>query len=433
MRNEKDNLKAGIFVSAGLIIFFASIFVLSDIKSWTTSMQSVEVRYDLSDGVQGLINGAAVTLGDQEIGSVTSIEDRYTTIDNQSRVTAKLVTLSLPMSYNIFQDATIELVPPLVGTGTRINIRSVGSGKKYIPHSRKGSIPINGGIKSSDIANEMTKSVGIEDRQRRQIQRIIDNLENMTNVVNQQGPLLMTSAKGMFKQTAPIIENMQESSDQLTSLLIKANAMAELFNKRSGIWYDRLDHITASVEDTTKQVQQTAMTVNKFVIEKDSKFRQTIDGIHSLVKKLEDETITHVNQVIASSKKTMNNWNESSLIINEILVGQRPVIERILANAQLSTDQLNLAATEIRRSPWRLLYTPTSGELETDNLYDASRSFAQAAGALEAATTSIKEIVSKTDVSKPRLEKMLKNLDKLYEKYDVAEKTFWKAIEKHKK
>ncbi len=433
MRNDKDNLKAGIFVSVGLIIFFTTIFVLSDIKSWTTSMQAVKVRYHLSDGVQGLKNGAAVTLGDQEIGSVISIRDLYTDIDNESRVTGKLVSLSIPKSYNIFQDATIELVPPLVGTGTRINIRSVGSSTKYISTPHKDSVPINGGIKSSDLANEMTKSMGIGNTQRRQIQRIIENLENMTNVVNQQGPLLMTKAEGMFTQTGPIIEKLQVSSDQLSSLLKKANTMTEQFNKRSGVWYDRVDEITASAQNTTQQVQQTATTINKLVIEKDNKLRQTIDNIHSLVKKLEDETISNVNDVIVKSKRMMDNWNASSLEVKQLLVGQRPVIERIFANAQLATDQLNLAAVEIRRSPWRLLYTPSEGELETDNLYDASRSFAQAAGALEAATASIKQIVKKTDVSKPRLEKMLQNLDKLYKKYDDAEKTFWEAIKKHKK
>jgi hypothetical protein len=109
-------------------------------------------------------------------------------------------------------------------------------------------------------------------------------------------------------------------------------------------------------------------------------------------------------------------------------VGQRPVLERMVANLQLSADQLKLATIEIRRSPWRLLYKPDEKELETDNLYDAARSFALAAGTLDAATQSLQAVAEKTPNDQAKIEEMVKHLEALYERFEEAEAEFWKAL-----
>ncbi len=429
MRNDKDHIKAGIFVAGGLFLFFVSIFILSDFKSFTTRMQEVRVSYLLSDGVQGLKEGAAVTLGDQDVGTVLGIEDVIRNEGGQVRVTGKLVRIWIPENYNIYGDAIIELVPPLVGSGTKINIRSVGRVGPYT----LDSTPIVGSIRGSGLADEMTESMGIGDTQRKQIRQIIANLQGVTRMLNKQSPALIQKATGMMTRAGPVIKELKGTSVQLKALLEKSNLALAHFNQRSQLWYDRVDTITGAAADTTQKIQKTVTTLNKIITDKDPKIRQSIDHIHGLVKQLEDKTLKNVDQIVLSSKAAVANLKQSAEEIKQLLVGQSPVIRRIIANAQLSSDQLSLAAVEIRRSPWRLLYSPSTSELETDNLYDAARSFAQAAGALDAATDSIKQIVTKSDIAKPRLEKMLKELQQLYAKYSIAETTFWDAIEKHKK
>lgn len=100
-----------------------------------------------------------------------------------------------------------------------------------------------------------------------------------------------------------------------------------------------------------------------------------------------------------------------------------------MANLQLTGDQLKLAAIEVRRSPWRLLYSPSKKELETDNLYDAARSFALAASTLEGSIASLKEVTADTPEDRARIEQMNAYLDKLYGRFREAEQAFWRELE----
>jgi len=97
------------------------------------------------------------------------------------------------------------------------------------------------------------------------------------------------------------------------------------------------------------------------------------------------------------------------------------------------SDQLKLASIEIRRSPWRLLYTPTEKELETDNLYDAARSFALAAGDISTTADALHAIVQRyegdVDPNDPNLKVMLDNLHATFEKMSAAEKKFFDALD----
>ena len=95
----------------------------------------------------------------------------------------------------------------------------------------------------------------------------------------------------------------------------------------------------------------------------------------------------------------------------------------------LGTTNSCVSAIEVRRSPWRLLYKPDKKELETDNLYDAARSFAMAASAVDSATQSLEAIQLDSNEADPELlEKMLENLRALFDRYTDAESTFWEAL-----
>ena len=136
-----------------------------------------------------------------------------------------------------------------------------------------------------------------------------------------------------------------------------------------------------------------------------------------------------ITQALDVAMRAVENVKVSTQEIRTLVVGQRPVLERALANAQLTTDQLKLAAIEIRRSPWRLLYKPSDTELESDNLYDAARSFAQAAGALDSAALSVRAISEHAGGGDERLTKMIEHLEQLYVEYEKAETRFWNALE----
>ena len=95
---------------------------------------------------------------------------------------------------------------------------------------------------------------------------------------------------------------------------------------------------------------------------------------------------------------------------------------------------LNAAAKEIRRNPWRLLAKPSEKEERTQNIYDATRAFAEGAEQLDDALVRLKALRQarpdgvKTD--DPELLKIRKHLKTTFEKFRKAEDSLWKEVAK---
>jgi hypothetical protein len=108
------------------------------------------------------------------------------------------------------------------------------------------------------------------------------------------------------------------------------------------------------------------------------------------------------------------------------------VLERTIANFRLASDQIKLATIEVRRSPWRLLYSPTDKELATDQIYDAARSFSLAADALNSTADSLQAVLDRygnqVKAEDPNFKLMLDNLRQTFEKFSQAENKFWEAL-----
>src|SRR5688500_15303236 len=118
MRPERDNFKAGLFVIAGAVLALVVIFGLADLERLLERTQEVRGSYGLGEGLQGVEEGRAVTLGDQPVGQVAAIEDVRE--EGSGRVIGKLMVLEIPDRYKLYQDAQIDLRKPPLGGGTRV-------------------------------------------------------------------------------------------------------------------------------------------------------------------------------------------------------------------------------------------------------------------------------------------------------------------------
>lgn len=400
MTLERDNLKAGIFVLAGIIIALIFVFMLSNIDSWFVKTQRIKVAYALGDGLKGLKIGATVTLGDTPIGQVVNIADKKKPGTRQ--VIGKVVTAEIPTSIPIFQNAVFELAAPPLGSGTKLNIRNVGAGQPYAPKTH-----IDGSIASSQLANDFVKQMGIEEHQRQRIRKIIDNVAKITTELSDAAPQVTDDLR-------LLISDLRKASQDIKMILADINS-------RRTEWFSHMDNITANADEVITDARD-------LIHDKAPAMRQTIDNMHDITHELRTRTLDQVTKALAKADTAVDNVKMVSTDLKAFVTGQRPVLERAIANAQLTTDQLKLAAIEVRRSPWRLLYQPDDRELETDNLYDAARSFALAAGTLDSATRSLRTVAEKQPDNTAEIEKMLDYLEQLFSKFEQAESAFWKAL-----
>ena len=414
MTMQRDNVKAGLFVLSGIVLTFAVILALTDVEELFEQHQAVTVMYQLSDGLQGLKQDADVTLGDVPVGSVEKIED--VTAADTGRVIAKQVTISLPNRYEFYQDAQIELKVPLIGTGTKLNIRSVGQNIPYEP-----GMTIAGDLSPNPLAAQLVEELGIRDRQRAQFQAIVANIESITAIVRQDMPQISRKLKDVMTRAGQIMVRADESIDNLQAASADVRQVLADVRQQRSVWLDRVGRITESADQTISDVRD-------LVREKRPAIRQTIDNVAGATERFHQQTMDQVDAAIAKATIAMENLKVATTDVKSLVIGQRPVLERALANAQLTTDQLKLASIEIRRSPWRLLYEPDDKELETDNLYDAARSFALAAGTLNATAQSLTAYAAHRPNDTQQTGKMLDYLQAIFAKFEVAETSFWKAL-----
>ena len=388
MTGERDNIKAGIFVLLTVALGLVVVIVLgsSTFRTLLKSQQTVKVYYPLEIGLQGLTEGAEVSLGDVKIGTVERISDVADSAQPR-RIVGKVATFMVPAEYQLYWNTQVELLVPVLGSATTLNIRSVGDNTPYDPeapmpqelrdevhddemkeHLPPGALP--GNIASS-LTRNLLHSLGWEDEQSKQLKNIMTNVSSMSDD-------LRTKVTSVGKKASSALTRLDEMLADTQTLVRKVNA-------RRNKWLDHLDHITENSDAGTKTLRE-----------------------------LIDQNAGQIANMLAD--------------LHDLVAGQRPVIERTMANMHLASEQLKLTTIEVRRAPWRLLYEPGKTELETDNLYDSARSFAQAAASVEATVASIRSLDSDS-VAAQRLDKLLKYLEALQTSFQKAEEQFWKDLE----
>ncbi len=417
MNQQRDNIKAGLFVLGGAVLMLVCVLILSDLEHLIEGRQSVTVYYPLGDGLRGLKVGAPVTLGDESVGTVTTIRDRVESeAGGPQRVVGKVVVVSIPERYQIYDNAWVEMVVPALGSGTRLNIRSVGDGRPYDPQEA-----LEGRLAGSLLTENLVRDMGIEDRQREQIRGIIANVEAITATIRQDLPGITAAGRKLLEDAGPLITDARAITARTNDAVDDIAELTAEVRKRATPWLERIDTITVAVE-------RSLVSLRGLIEDKGPALGETIDNAKAITAGVKDRALDQVITALESAAVALAHFRESAGEVRALAAGQRPVIERALANAQLTTAQLKLAAIEIRRSPWRLLYEPDDHELDTDNLYDAARSFALAAGALDAAAQSL-QAVSALEGGEDQVREKLAYLQAIFERFEQAEKGFWKALE----
>jgi len=360
---QRNNLKAGVFVVAGGLGLLAAVLLLADLRSWLERRQQVHVIYRLSDGLQGLRSGAVVTLGGEPVGQVLSITDALAPVDDPQRVVGKVVTFELPRRYRLYENAHVELVVPALGTGTSLNVRSVGTGVPL----REGQ-PLQGTLAGSLLTANLLRDAGIEDDQRRQIREILANLRNLSATLSRDVPAMTASLNTLLTEAQPAVREAQQVVSELKQACASVNTVLAQVKDHSQQWVQNIDATSASAASAAGR-------------------------------------------------------------LDTVLAAGQPLIARALASLETTAAQLKLASIEIRRSPWRLLYKPSNRELESENVYDAARSFALAADSLDSAAVSLNSLRQSGAAADQDVNQMLQHLQQLFSRFEQAEGQLWQALQ----
>jgi len=380
-RKKKNELTAGLFVVAALVLMLGVILWLGASGLFKTRGQLVSFYVPLSGGSIGVIDGAIVTVGDAEIGRVVSVREEIGKgrCLYQVRIERKDIQIK--------SDGKAMVVSPPVGSA-KIVITEIGTADTLADDEHP--IMLSGGL------DQAMASIG----------QAADNLKDILEKIKLE--LNAHESTTLLYKIHMILSEMAEASTDVKAIVKSIRRETDAADPKSLLakTHRGMDDITTITADARTKMPETLTALTELM----TKLRKTGDEVFEIVKDF---------HVVSSEVKG-------------IVVVNRGRIDELIDNMTVVSANLKATSKEIRRSPWKLIHKPEPGEIHSQNISDAARAFLggaeqldQALMKLDALAKAHPEGIPKDD---PQLKKIRKQLEESFTKFNKAEQTLWKEI-----
>ena len=416
---RRNNVRAGFFTLASLVLFFATLVVLNGdwLRAILGNYNRYTVKFDLLDGVGGLNIGSEVRVGGLVRGSVTEINlvglsevqsgtSGSETTSPSSGTAAGSITPSAMVKFQVDED--IELwsnsvairTASILGGGSWINISTVGG-----PNQTTPAPTIMNGTRASLLAADgsatfpatpgdglLTTMVGSQNSVT--TRQILQNVSSMTGFLDQQ-------IEPMF-------------TNDIEPAMADARAIMSDVRNDYGDWSGKIDNSLDSVEAAAAGLDESMQSANATVEEVRADVRliselvkrntgliddaianlkiMTEDGV-AITHRFKDETLSKVDDALDAGMIAITDMSQILRTIDFEVTASLPSVRSFLQDVLVASGEMKLATIEIRRSPWRILYKPSPGELGNENLFAAARDFTIAASEVRVAAQSFQSVM----------------------------------------
>jgi ABC-type transporter Mla subunit MlaD len=423
---SRNNVVAGLFVVGAMALAVAMSVAVSGVQKRLIATRPYTVEFDVADGAAGLQVGSPVLLGGQEVGRVTAIG-----FDPPGGVPERVaVSIVVRSTISLYEDAWVFLERPLLGSMSSINFARVG-GRADPAHPERPAAKAlaDGGALHGTIAPPaFLAQAGFGPEQAKQVQKIFTDVEDAVGK-------LKTMTQKVDDQLEPSLKSFRTSLEDVNSLTADAR------KRWSEVWSGQVDSVLSKADKAADQLNATLGDADKLVQET----RKTLDenrpalersltNIDQAMKRLNEEAVGKLADALDTGKAGAEEFKTLSHEARQVMQQEMPNVEKILGNFRLAADQIKLMSVELRRSPWRLLYSPKTKELEAELFYDAARTYAEAVSDLRAAGESLEAAAKAGSDGGPMTDRetlthMGERLQEAFGRYKEAEKDLLKRME----
>ncbi len=398
MSKERNALKAGLFIVLSTVLIVAVIIAIKGVGRFTEERVTRTVSFKLTDDIGGLRIGDDVRVGGAKVGNVQSIEFVGLDTDNPHIE----VAFTTPAKFKLREQAKMGIQVTLTGAPS-LNIEALGSGKEYTQSDLIPGRP--------DPKNALLASLG------------------------EAGP----DIAGMAKDARLAVADIRQQT------VPKANAALDSF-KGTG------DTATALVSDVKSQIPPAVEKYNDVTVKTGTMMQSVTDMIGpsttdwkglianlntasgsikdqlpGMLTKLEG-TIDGAQKAMEEIQKTVKNTTELSDSLKQVVGRNESKLEGIIVSLKTTGDNLKAASSEIRRSPWRLLYKPAPNEVANLNVYDSARQFAEGANELNDAASALRDALKTGGSTEKDVQEMMSRLEKSFSNFKQVEGKLWSEV-----
>ncbi|MFN0132789.1 MAG: MlaD family protein [Phycisphaerales bacterium] len=426
---SRNNIVAGVFVLGSMVLAVAISVWISGLQQRLAASEEYVIRFSLDQGAAGLKSGSPVQLGGQDVGRVVLLEF---TRDSAGSTTGVDVLVAVRKGIVLYEDAIAFLERPLLGSQSSINIVRVGDGTTVRQASGSGPrLEVGERLEGMIAPPSFLAQAGYGPEQARQIKVLIEQAGSAVDRID--------------KMAAKIDRELDPDLAKIRTALDDVSAMTAEFRQKTPGWTAKVDSVLAQADGAAADLRPVVAQLKAAADEATAAVgdvRQAIEanrpGIDRIVanvddtaRRLKEESVDLLNAALVKARDGAGEFEGSQKTLAEFLREQTPNLRHTLANFRLASDQIKLAGIEVRRNPWRLLYSPKTKELESEVFYDAARAYAEAVSDLRAASESL-EAASARPASREAVEGIAARLNEAFKRYDEAEKVLLKRMTERK-
>ncbi len=401
---RRNNIRAGTFTLLSLAVGFAILITLnsSALSYMFGSFSSYTLVFSLEDGVAGLSPGAEVRVGGIPSGHVKTISlAGLKDLDDAKSSPHIEVEIEIDRRVALWSNAVAVRTPPVLGTNAWINISTVGGPDQTTLNptefnGNKATLvkPTGGLLTSTPGDGLLTTIVGTTNANT--TQRILDNIKEFTAFID--GPLIdsfNTEIKPALSEihtiTSTAATDFPGWSQSVTSTL---GTVTDASGKLDATMDEALATVTNAREglrNVTEIVRKNRESINEIIANIDT---MVVDGV-SITNTIRNESLVKIDNALDAGTTAISDVSNMIRTVELELTASIPTVRTFLQDALVAAGELKLATIEIRRSPWRMLYTPKPGELANENLFAAARGFTIAASEMRSAAESFQSILQR--------------------------------------
>jgi ABC-type transporter Mla subunit MlaD len=385
MNKDRNALKAGTFIVVSAILIAAIIIGIKDFGRFAEKATLRSVRFKLTDDIGGLRVGDEVRLGGYKVGSVKSIE--AVGLDGTAQDAGLTVVFSMPQKY-VLRDGAVVAVQTMLTGSSVLNVTNLGTG----PEVATGVAVVGQPDPKSALFT------GLGDFTPR-LNALMPKVEETITTATQT----LAEAKSKI---GPAYEKYAVIADTAGETMVEARGL---------------------VADSRPDVRETLANVKSATGTVKEKIPQTMEKVNALLTKVET-SVDKLQGSLDDVKVALANTKELSASAKAVVVGNRSKLDAVFASVKATGDNLKAASSEIRRSPWRLLYKPGKGEMANLNLYDAARQFAEGANDMNDAATALRDALATKDVDEQQLQGLVDRLEKSFTSFRKVETSLWDKV-----
>ncbi|HUW81408.1 MAG TPA: hypothetical protein VMZ31_01280 [Phycisphaerae bacterium] len=444
-----DEFKLGVTVIIIVLLFFGTVIFIGGAAFWGPKTQTVRVYFGHDMSLPTLKTGGEVRCGGQRVGSIELVEMRELPADqvtHESKQDANgkkgvhlaiVVTAGIDRAVGLREDCQITAEGPTLGGSGWLVIRNRGTaGKPLDPDTPVIGLRPGGLAAVTDtltqlgdkLSNELNAEnpeslLGKIHRSLSDINVVSGAVKDQLDVSDQKALLakLHRSVGDINAITGELRLQMDPKADRVA--LAKVHAALDAVNAGLGEAVAMLKENREPIRDTVAHIQGTAQTLDERIA---TAIAEQLD-VHrhaSLMAKIHEDV-----DRMGESLKDVNAITED---VRQLLVVNKPAVERTLVNLKETSSHLKAAAKDLRRNPWRLLYQPSEKEVREMNVFDAARAFADAATRLDDSSARLEALIEDYPTTRPAddadLRALQDELKATFDKFSQAEAALWNML-----